>query len=140
VAAGSERIGFHITGPPCTNGTAWADNSAHSAVTGVWLRANTAGSSCTLLGPRFSMYLNWDFGLVTTKGIPSDLVLDRPVVADNKHAGISVLRLSGMTEPGEVGGLALALAPLHVWFDAYGWASWAEPTDVVLLPLLASCA
>jgi hypothetical protein len=165
VAAGSERLGFLIAGPPCFNAPRqWSDNFAHSSLVGVLLKANTLGANCTWLN-RFTMNLNWDFGVVTmqvrrspvlpvataaaaaalaicihpdrststhaeqathsgqdppppappfpdphppclcafVQGIPTDVLLTGVVAADNKHAGISILRKSGMTEPGQVG-------------------------------------
>jgi hypothetical protein len=138
VAAGSERLGFLINGPPCWNAPmVWADNYAHSSLVGVLLKANTLGSNCTWLN-KFTMNLNWDFGVVTMQvgrkshdgteniqliylhiqptklapspfaarplqGIPTDVLMTGVVAADNKHAGISILRKSNMTEPGQVG-------------------------------------
>ena len=65
MAAGSERLGFLINGPPCWNAPrVWADNFAHSSLVGVLLKANTLGSNCTWLN-RFTVNLNWDFGVIT---------------------------------------------------------------------------
>lgn len=51
VAAGSERVGFTFFGPACGAASNFADNTAHSNVVGVWLRASKESMSagCTSL-------------------------------------------------------------------------------------------
>jgi hypothetical protein len=55
-AAGSERLGWLLNGPPCTpvagKTSVIANNSAHSAVVGVLMQANTLRAGCTLLQVR----------------------------------------------------------------------------------------
>jgi hypothetical protein len=48
----------------------------------------------------FTAHHCWDFGILAgLNGIPTDVVLERPVVADIKHAGILILRKGSMTAP-----------------------------------------
>ena len=87
-AAGSELLGFLLNGPPCTGNASEsliANNTAHSSVVGVLLQANTLSQGCTKL-QGFTIYLNWDFGVVTMQGIPTNVSLQDVVVADNKFA------------------------------------------------------
>lgn len=44
------------------------------------LRGVPDGGSCTALA-NFTTYLNWDFGIITLKGITSDVTLQHVVVA-----------------------------------------------------------
>jgi hypothetical protein len=102
VAAGSDRLGYWLVGLPCGAAAgAFANNSAHSSLVGLVLRANDQGAPCTQLSA-FSTFLNWDFGLLTMKGITTDVRLVDIVAADNKHTGLLVLRAGGLAEPASV--------------------------------------
>jgi hypothetical protein len=85
VAAGSDRIGFSIPGDACSalstpSQLLFVNNRAHSCLVGLVLRAATGGASCTALA-NFTAHLNWDFGVLTLKGIPTDVVLQHVVAA-----------------------------------------------------------
>jgi hypothetical protein len=105
VAAGSGRLGYWLVGMPCAGSATtlaagpavFANNSAHSCLAGMVLQANNQGASCTELAD-FSTYLNWDFGLLTMKGITTDLKMRNIVAADNKHTSVLILRTGGFTE------------------------------------------
>jgi hypothetical protein len=102
VAAGSGRLGYWLAGLPCgARAGAFANNSAHSSLVGMVLRANDQGAPCTELSA-FSTYLNWDFGLLTMGGIATDVRLRDIVAADNKHVGLLVLRAGGLADPASV--------------------------------------
>jgi hypothetical protein len=89
VAAGSERLGFYIPGDACvavTGGNSqagrYSNNSVHSSLAGVLLHPSGAagGGGCTAL-VNATIYLNWDFGFITMKGIETDVLLQDLVVA-----------------------------------------------------------
>jgi imidazolonepropionase-like amidohydrolase len=56
------------------------NNVAHSNLAGVVLRAEPGGSSCSQLS-NFTSYASLDFGLITMKGITSDLLLQHVTIA-----------------------------------------------------------
>jgi hypothetical protein len=91
VVAGSERYGYGFYGPPC-GGTytagRWRNNSAHGCLVGLWLRASDDSSSagCTVL-QNFTTHTNWDYGLISTRGITTDVQLIDVNVLDVKHTG-----------------------------------------------------
>ncbi|GLI70486.1 hypothetical protein VaNZ11_015368 [Volvox africanus] len=113
VAAGSDRFGFVLYGQPCsdvdesahgatpppspssatplTHGSV-LDNVAHSCLAGMWLRSSAASraANCTALSS-FIAHTNWDFGIITMRGIDTDVRLYDVKVYDNKHAGASLL-------------------------------------------------
>ncbi|GIL91633.1 hypothetical protein Vretifemale_19242 [Volvox reticuliferus] len=103
VAAGSERYGFVFYGPPCGNyaNGAFLNNTAHSSLVGLWYRASSesAGAGCTQL-TNFTTYMNWDFGIISTRGITTDVILQNVNILDTKHAGIHLMRLGGMVDKG----------------------------------------
>lgn len=81
--------GFHIPGDACSSLPSspggrgrllFLNNMAHSNLVGLVLRAVPDGGPCTALA-NFTTYLNWDFGIITLKGITSDVVLQHVVVA-----------------------------------------------------------
>jgi hypothetical protein len=73
--------GYHIPGEPCSRSQPLITNNvAHSNLAGIILRAEPGGSSCSQLS-NFTSYASWDFGLITMKGITSDLVLQHVVIA-----------------------------------------------------------
>lgn len=76
MAAGSERLGFLYHGAPCsTTASLFFNNTAHSTLAGIWLQADpSVTTNCTGV-TNFTSYLSWDFGLITTQGIPTDVVL-----------------------------------------------------------------
>ena len=89
VAAGSERLGFLIPGDACSavaggNSQAgrYSNNSVHSSLAGVLLHPSGAvgGNGCTAF-VNATLYLNWDFGFLTMKGIETDVLLQDLVVA-----------------------------------------------------------
>ena len=97
VAAGSDRIGFWVAGGHCDAAkgrAAFRDNTAHSSLVGLVL--TRSGSGCTKV-ERFTAFRNWDFGILTMRGLASDLVLDGVVLADHMHAGLLPLIKGGMT-------------------------------------------
>ncbi|GIL53440.1 hypothetical protein Vafri_9024 [Volvox africanus] len=103
IAAGSERCGFTFYGPPCgdyTNG-AFLNNTAHSSLVGLWYRASSESSDagCTQL-TNFTTYMNWDFGIISTRGISTNVILKNVNILDTKHAGIHLMRAGEMLEKG----------------------------------------
>jgi hypothetical protein len=54
---------------------------------GLVLRAVADGGPCTALS-NFTTYLNHDFGIITLKGITSDVVLQHVVVAGARFWGV----------------------------------------------------
>ena len=61
---------------------------AHASLVGLLLEAGKG--DCTS-ATDFTAHHCWDFGILAgVKGIPTDVSLDRPLVADCKHAGIQV--------------------------------------------------
>lgn len=79
--------GFNIPGDACGSLSAggsgrllFLNNVAHSNLVGLVLRAAADGGPCTAL-TNFTTYLNHDFGIITLKGITSDVVLQHVVVA-----------------------------------------------------------
>ncbi|GFH26704.1 uncharacterized protein HaLaN_24896, partial [Haematococcus lacustris] len=97
-AAGSERMGFLLAGPSCsTSSTLFRNNTAHSALAGLWLRASDAAvaEGCTGLF-NFTTFLTWDFGVITTRGLPTSANFTGLVVADTKHVGLLPLFAPGM--------------------------------------------
>ncbi|GIL42086.1 hypothetical protein Vafri_130 [Volvox africanus] len=113
VAAGSDRFGFILYGQPCsdvdesaygttpppspssattlTHGSV-LDNVAHSCLAGMWLRSSAASraANCTALSS-FIGHTNWDFGIITMRGIDTDVRLYDIKLYDNKHAGAALL-------------------------------------------------
>lgn len=81
--------GFNIPGDACSalpatagsqSSSLFVGNAAHSNLVGLVLRAAADGGPCTALS-NFTTYLNWDFGIITLKGIPTDVTLKHVVVA-----------------------------------------------------------
>jgi hypothetical protein len=81
--------GFHIPGDACsalpgsTGGKGrllFLNNVAHSNLVGLVLRGVPDGGACTALA-NFTTYLNWDFDIITLKGITTDVNLQHIVVA-----------------------------------------------------------
>lgn len=81
--------GFSIPGDACSSlpaspgsrgGLMFLNNVAHSNLVGLVLRAVSDGGPCTALA-NFTAYLSWDFGVITLKGITTDVVLQHIVVA-----------------------------------------------------------
>ena len=108
MAAGSERVGFLLAGPACssssgTASTQFLNNTVHSSVVGVWLRSSSASlaAGCTLLR-NLTAFMSWDFGVITTQGITTDVQLLDVNVLDSKHAGVLILKRGAMTDPAQV--------------------------------------
>ncbi|KXZ49223.1 hypothetical protein GPECTOR_22g814 [Gonium pectorale] len=106
VAAGSDRYGFTYYGVPCSaffRTGSFLNNTAHSCLAGMWLQASAdaVAEGCTALR-NFTTYMNWDFGIVTTRGLPTDLAMENVNVLDTKHSGVTVFRASGFTEKGSL--------------------------------------
>ncbi|KAG2491954.1 hypothetical protein HYH03_009686 [Edaphochlamys debaryana] len=102
VAAGSERFGFAYYGLPCSSSFAtgsFRNNTAHSGLDGLWLQASNESTptGCTALRS-FTAWMNWDFGIISMRGIPTDVLFEDVNVLDTKHVGVQVLRLGGFTE------------------------------------------
>ncbi|KAG2496270.1 hypothetical protein HYH03_005503 [Edaphochlamys debaryana] len=102
VAAGSERFGFAYYGLPCASGFAtgsFRNNTAHTGLDGMWLRASNESipTGCTALR-NFTTWMNWDFGIISMRGIPTDVLFEDVNVLDTKHVGVQVLRVGGFTE------------------------------------------
>lgn len=81
--------GFSIPGDACSalpstsdskGSLLFVNNAAHSNLAGLVLRAVADGGPCTALS-NFTTYLNWDFGIMTLKGITTDVTLRHVVVA-----------------------------------------------------------
>ncbi|EFJ47175.1 hypothetical protein VOLCADRAFT_92352 [Volvox carteri f. nagariensis] len=104
VAAGAERYGYTYFGIPCganfTTGV-FRNNTAHGCLAGLWLQASSDSSreGCTVLR-NFTTYMNWDFGIISTRGITTNVVLEDVNVLDNKHAGIHLMYKGGLTDNG----------------------------------------
>ena len=51
VAAGSERVGFLLNGPACSDAALFRNNTVHSSIVGVWLKSSESSLSagCTAL-------------------------------------------------------------------------------------------
>ncbi|EFJ47177.1 hypothetical protein VOLCADRAFT_92355 [Volvox carteri f. nagariensis] len=113
VAAGSERYGFAYYGLPCGNFTngSFRNNTAHSSLAGLWFQASPEAliQGCAQL-TNFTTYMNWgkckaehrpaDFGIISTRGVSTDIVLKDVNILDNKHAGIHLMRYGEMTDKG----------------------------------------
>ncbi|GFR40478.1 hypothetical protein Agub_g1045 [Astrephomene gubernaculifera] len=97
VAGGSERYGYTYYGTPCSASFlagSFRNNTAHSSLAGMWLRASNESllDGCTAVR-NFTTYMNWDFGIISIRGIATDVLLENVNVLDNKHAGVTILRL-----------------------------------------------
>ncbi|KAG1658047.1 hypothetical protein FOA52_004206 [Chlamydomonas sp. UWO 241] len=109
VAAGSEGVGWLLHGPACDSGSdaagsvSFSNNSAHSNVVGVWLKSSAASraAGCTALA-NATVWMSWDFGVVTTGGIDTHVLMEHVNVLDSKHAGVMLLKRGLMHDPGEV--------------------------------------
>ncbi|EFJ47178.1 hypothetical protein VOLCADRAFT_92358 [Volvox carteri f. nagariensis] len=103
VAAGSERYGFAYYGLPCSNFTngSFRNNTAHSSLAGLWFQASPEAllQGCAQL-TNFTTYMNWDFGIISTHGVSTDIVLKDVNILDTKHAGIHLMRYGEMTDKG----------------------------------------
>lgn len=94
IAAGSERLGFWLAGDSCDQSPAlFSNNTAHSCLAGMLLIANSRGAACTKV-TNFTTYLNWDFGIITMKGIETHVTLQDVVVA-----GRTILALQQLAAP-----------------------------------------
>ncbi|KXZ54727.1 hypothetical protein GPECTOR_4g796 [Gonium pectorale] len=101
IAAGSERYGFTYYGPPCSEPFltgSFLNNTAHSCLAGMWLQSSNEAMAegCTALR-NFTTYMNWDFGIISTRGLPTNLVMENVNVLDTKHSGVTVFGMSGFT-------------------------------------------
>ncbi|PNH08720.1 Fibrocystin-L, partial [Tetrabaena socialis] len=134
----------------------FSGNVAHGCLAGLWLRssaASRAAGRCTQLAG-FTAHTNWDFGVITMRGIDTDVRMYDLSVLDNKAVGVAVLRASGFaSEHGAVswrGGLlagrsspdvcALCAAPSDPGCHqrpspaSYGTTSTASSYDNAALP------
>lgn len=70
---------------------------------GVWLKSTveSEAAGCTLLN-NFTTYMNWDFGIITTNGITTDVELNGVSTADTKFANILILFKGDLTTDGKV--------------------------------------
>lgn len=73
------------------------------AVVGAWLRASpeSQAASCTLMY-NFTTYMNWDYGVISTGGISTNVTLNQVSIADSKFAGALILVSGAMTTKGTV--------------------------------------
>ncbi len=71
----------------------YSNNTAHSYLVGAWLRqsSESAATGCTALY-NFTTYLNWDFGIISTRGIETDVEITGLNVADSKFSNLLILR------------------------------------------------
>ena len=101
VAAGSDRLGFHIKVGACdADSDIIQNNVAHSSLVGLMMRNGTR--TCSQIS-KFVSHHNWDFGiLASVQGIPTDVVIRDSIIADTKHAGVLVLRRGPFTEEAKV--------------------------------------
>ncbi|KXZ47885.1 hypothetical protein GPECTOR_32g498 [Gonium pectorale] len=126
VAAGSERIGFYLYGPPCSsvnngfNGTGlinlnglgsygggnasafrgyFLNNTAHSNLVGLILKPSAASieDGCTAVR-NFTSYTSWDFDVLPVKGISTNVFLKDFNSINPKHAGVLILKTGELTE------------------------------------------
>jgi hypothetical protein len=91
VAAGSDRLGYLIPGDLCSAGATsagwrYANNSAHSSLAGMVLLETGSGGACTAV-VNYTAALTWDFGLISMKGIMTDVLLQDVVVAGGAAGG-----------------------------------------------------
>ena len=86
-------------GPVAWTRGSFQNNTAHSCLVGAWLRASVASSGvgCTALS-NFTAHTNWDYGLLTLRGIDTDVRMYDVALLDNRHAGAALLRQGGFTE------------------------------------------
>jgi len=101
VAAGSERVGFYMAGAFCQPNSAkvahpdhFSDNQARASLVG-WIPTRSM-DTCTS-GTRFVAARCHDYGILTMRGLPSDLELNEVAVLENRHMGVQPLILSAMT-------------------------------------------
>jgi hypothetical protein len=70
VAAGSERWGYILAGPPCSQANNWfLNNTAHSGLNGMWLYASSLSSAekCTGVS-NFTSFLVGGWGVWPVDG------------------------------------------------------------------------
>jgi hypothetical protein len=114
VAAGSERLGWDLYGMACSaagNGTSgsgdsrfvFENNVAHTSLVGMILRASdeSMAEGCTAVN-NFHEYQNWDFGILTVKGIPTNVLLRGFRSLNPKHAGVLILRVRLFLRPTQI--------------------------------------
>ncbi|NXD80162.1 PKHD1 protein, partial [Halcyon senegalensis] len=79
--AGSERIGFHISGQECLlDGENFSENVAHSSLHGIHLYHGDGFQTCTRI-TGFLSYKNYDYGVMFHLG--SSVIMDNMVLVDN---------------------------------------------------------
>ncbi|OBS63942.1 hypothetical protein A6R68_07519, partial [Neotoma lepida] len=61
VVAGSERLGFHISGHGCSSEVLWSDNVVHSSLHGLHLYKKHEPNNCTGVSG-FLAFKNFDYG------------------------------------------------------------------------------
>ncbi|XP_031222830.1 fibrocystin [Mastomys coucha] len=61
VVAGSERLGFHVSGHRCSSEVPWSDNVVHSSLHGLHLYKNHEPNNCTGVSG-FLAFKNFDYG------------------------------------------------------------------------------
>lgn len=52
---------------------------------------------------RAQIFMSWDFGVISTRGIPTHVRITNANVLDSKHGGILILKRGGMHQSAEVG-------------------------------------
>ncbi|XP_052048711.1 fibrocystin [Apodemus sylvaticus] len=63
VVAGSERLGFHVGGHPCSSEVLWSDNVVHSSLHGLHLYKKHETNNCTGVSG-FLAFKNFDYGVM----------------------------------------------------------------------------
>ena len=58
-------------------------------------------AKCTAL-VNTTVFMSWDFGVISTRGISTDVQLIDVNVLDSKHAGVLILRVGGIADPAQV--------------------------------------
>lgn len=88
-AAGSDRLGYLIPGDLCNSSSGWrySNNSAHSSLAGMVLLEGGSGGPCTAV-VNYTAALTWDFGLISMKGITTDVLLQDVVVAGGARSRV----------------------------------------------------
>lgn len=102
VAGGCDRIGFSVTGLPCTTGdragSSFRDNVAHSVLVGAHLKSGNAG--CTKL-EHFLTHTTWDFGVITPGSTITNTALVNVSVVDPLAVGVELLSTTASMERSE---------------------------------------
>ncbi|XP_073938075.1 fibrocystin isoform X2 [Castor canadensis] len=91
VAAGSERIGFHIRGHGCSSKVLWSDNVAHSSLHGLHLYKESGPDGCTGVSG-FLSFKNFDYGAMVQ--VENSVVIENVTLVDNAVGLLAVVCVS----------------------------------------------